>query len=113
MTDFKIHNGDIAVDSAGRFIRLEDRDAQFQRALISVTARLGGFIYDRTLGSHMSEVETDKADAAQRLELVLNEALARFENTHVSVKELSDKLTLEIIIDGESRTEEVLLNGNI
>ncbi len=113
MIDFKIQNGDIVVDSAGRPIKLSERDAQFQRALICITANLGDFIYDRTLGSSRADINTDETEAEQKLQLVLNEALARFENTHVKVIELGDTLTVEITIDDESRTEEVLLYGNI
>ena len=42
-----------------------------------------------------------------------NEALADFEDTYAEALELGDKLKLKITIDGESRTEEVRLGGNI
>ncbi len=110
MTDIKISNGDIAVDSAGRFIRLTEREAQFQRAIICITACFGSFIYDRNLGSERLD-DISSENALQRLELVLNEALARFENTYVTVLSLKDFATVKITIDDESRIEEVHLYG--
>jgi hypothetical protein len=113
MIDYKIIDGDIAVDSAGRFIRLTDREAEFQRALICITARLGAFVYDRELGSRRENIEANSADADRCLELVLNEALSRFEDTYVSVLDYGSTLTVKISIDGDSRVEEVQLYGNV
>ena len=65
MTDIKIVDGDVAVDSTGKYIRLSEKEARFQSALISITARLGEFVYDRDLGVRQIEnVEAD--DAVQR-----------------------------------------------
>lgn len=113
MIDCKIENGDISVDSAGRFLRVTEKEALFQRVMICISARLGEFVYDRELGSRIDEIEKDAADSAQRLELVLNEALARFENTYVNVIEFGEKIKVKIYIDGDCRTEEVYINGNI
>lgn len=113
MVDFKIENGDVKKDSTGRYVAVYGRDAEFQRALICITAKLGKFIYNRELGSRSDEIKSDSADSAQRLELVLNEALARYEKTSVRVLEFGERLIVEITINGESRTEEVRLNGNV
>lgn len=113
MTDYKIENGDVKKDSAGRYIKITGRDAEFQRALICITARLGKFIYNRELGSRAGEIETGGAESARRLELVLNEALAKYEKTSVRVTEYGERLVVKITIDGESRIEEVRLNGNV
>ena len=51
MRDVKWQNGDICLDSAGRAEVLSAHDAEFQRALIRMTARRGSFIYDRELGA--------------------------------------------------------------
>lgn len=113
MIDFKIKNGDVVVDSAGRLIRLSDKDALFQRAVICMSARYGEFIYNRGLGSHATEINADDEDYIKKLELVLNEALAEFDNSYVRVIECGQTIITELTIDGESRTEEVLLVGSL
>lgn len=112
MTDIKIVDGDVAVDSTGKYIRLNEKEARFQRALISITASLGDFVYDRNLGARrIDNIGSD--DALQRLELVLNEALARFEDTYVTIISFDDIAVVKITIDDESRIEEVHLYGQI
>lgn len=113
MIDCKIENGDISVDSTGRFVRIAEKDALFQRVMICISARLGKFVYDRGLGSVRDEIEIAGTDSLQRLELVLNEALARFENTYLTVLEYDEKIKVRICIDGECRDEEVYMFGNI
>jgi len=41
MTDVKIENHDVALDSAGRMVYLDGADALFQRALISASVGRG------------------------------------------------------------------------
>lgn len=113
MIDCRIENGDISVDSTGRFVRITEKEALFQRAMICISARLGEFVYDRGLGSRRDEIGRNGINDSQRLELVLNEALARFENTYVTVLEFGEKIKVKICIDGECRTEEVYMLGNL
>lgn len=108
MIDIALKNGDIAKDSAGRRIALNDVDAKFQRVKICIAATLGGFIYDRTMGSQYRQDMS--ADAA---ELIINEALAKFENTYVKVLETGSTLKLAVIIDGERREQEVRFYGQL
>ena len=112
MTDVKIQNGDVVLDSARRMIRLSGRDARFQRAVISATVGKGSFIYDRALGCRYYYDEDDEF-SARKIALGINEALARFRNTSARVHDINESITLEINIDGESRTEEVRLIGNV
>lgn len=112
MVDFKIKNGDIAVDSAGQIVKLDEKDALFQKAVICMSARYGKFIYDRELGSHAVDVAYDE-DYVAKLEFVLNESLAEFNNASVKITECGQVLLTEVCIDGETRTEEVLLSGNL
>lgn len=112
MTDVKIQNGDVALDSARRMIRLGGRDAEFQRAVISATVGRGSFIYDRALGCRYSYDEDDEF-AARKVELSINEAFARFKNTSANVLDINENITLRITIGSESRTEEVRLIGNV
>lgn len=51
MRDTMIKNGDIVIGSSGNTVLLEGTDAKFQQAVLCISAKLGGFIYDRNLGS--------------------------------------------------------------
>lgn len=113
MTDVKINNGDVVVDSTGRYEMISDKDALFQRAQICIGARLGGFIYDRQTGSDIRSIDSESEFAKENAELIINEALAQFENTTAAVKEYGDIIRLTITIDDESRDTEVHLYGNI
>ena len=113
MIDAKIENGDTVVDSSGNVVMISDSDALFQRAVMCISAKLGSFIYDRKLGSRLAEFDLTVTNAKGRAEVLANESLADFEDTYAEVLELGDKLKLKITIDGESRTEEVRLGGNI
>jgi hypothetical protein len=77
-----------------------------------MSVKLGSFIYDRKIGSYSDTLDKNDEYYPQRLELVLNEAVAGFENTYVKVLECENAITVEVTIEGERRTE-VLLNGNI
>ena len=112
MTDVKIQNGDVALDSARRMIRLSGRDAEFQRAVISATVGRGSFIYDRALGCRYGYDQNDEF-SARKVELSINEAFARFKNTSANVLDINENITLRITIGSESRTEEVRLIGNV
>lgn len=113
MVDAKILNGDIVKDSAGRFVMLKDSDALFQRAIICIKTKLASFIYDRSFGSDVGEIDADAELAKENVELIINEALVKFDDTYVRVIEFGEVLKIDISIGDESRTEEVRLNGNI
>ena len=112
MTDVKLSGGDVALNSAGRMIRLSGRDAEFQRAVICASVGKGSFIYDRSLGCDYSYDPND-GFALRRVGLSVNEALARFPKTSAEVLDIGESVTLRITISGESRTEEVRLIGNV
>lgn len=114
MTDYKIACGDNVVDSAGKAVRLDETDAKFQRAFICASARLSGFVYDRTIGSRCAEIGLLQEGNLGRLQLAVNEAFARFENTNAKIEDYNEEsITLTVTIDGESRTEEVRFYGNV
>ena len=46
-----IKNGDIVIGSSGNTVLLEGSDAKFQQAVLCISAKLGGFVYDRDFGS--------------------------------------------------------------
>lgn len=113
IADVKIQNGDVVLDSGGRFVRIFGVDAKFQRAMICINTKVGGFVYNRKLGSQIKSVDIANPFAKERLELLINEALAHFENTKAEVVSVGKMALIQITIDGETRTEEVRLCGNI
>ena len=113
MTDVKIKDGDVVVDSTGRYEIISDTDALFQRAEICIGARLGSFIYDRQTGSEIRSIKAEDDLAKEKAELVINEALAEFEDTKAVVLQYGDIIKLTITIGDESRDTEVRLYGNI
>ena len=112
MIDAKLKNGDLLRSAAGQVETVSERDALFQRAMIRMGARLGSFVYDRNIGARHG-FATSEASAKEKTELVLNEALAGLENTYVQVRSLGESIGVTIIIDGESREEEVRLYGDV
>lgn len=109
MRDVKLENGDIAVDSSGRTVVLNGIDAKFQQAVICISAKLGGFVYDRSLGSEISECKDSVS--VQKVQLLANEALASMSDTFAKVSDIGKEIKLKITIDGETR--EVNINGYI
>lgn len=113
MTDVRIKDGDAVVDSTGNYEIISDTDVLFQRAQICIGARLGNFIYDRETGSDIRSIAPESDLAKERAELIINEALAQFEDTRAVVLEYGEVIKLTITIGGESRNTEVHLYGNI
>lgn len=113
MTDVRIKDGDAVVDSTGNYEIISDMDALFQRAQICIGARLGNFIYDRQTGSDIRSIDAESDLAKENAELIINEALAQFEDTKAVVLEYGEVIKLIITIGGESRNTEVHLYGNI
>lgn len=109
MRDTMIKNGDIVIGSSGSTVLLEGLDAKFQQAVICISAKLGGFVYDRELGSTV--ILQSEILSAKQLELLANESLAEMENTFASVKDVGKKITIDLTVDGITR--EVQINGNL
>ena len=78
MIDVKMQNGELALDTAGRFIDLGDRDARFRRAV------------------------------RRKTEQIFNEALADYDDTAVTVTQTGEHTLVSIRVNGEARSEEVV-----
>ena len=109
MRDMMIKNGDIVIGSSGNTVLLEGSDAKFQQAVLCISAKLGGFVYDRNLGSKV--LLQDKTLSAKQTELLANESLAEMENAFASIKNVGRKITIDLTVDGITR--EVQINGYI
>mgnify|MGYP007092385518 FL=1 len=109
MRDTMIKNGDIVIGSSGSTVLLEGLDAKFQQAVICISAKLGGFVYDRELGSTV--ILQGETLSVKQLELFANESLAEIENTFASVKKTGNVIVIDLTID--EITREVQINGNL
>lgn len=108
MRDTMIKNGDIVIGSSGNTV-LEGSDAKFQQAVLCISAKLGGFVYDRNLGSKV--LLQDKTLSAKQTELLANESLAKMKNTYASVKSVGRQITIDLTVDDITR--KVQINGNL
>ena len=102
MRDTMIKNGDIVIGSSGNTVLLEGSDAKFQQAVLCISAKLGGFVYDRDFGSKV--LLQDKTLSAKQTELLANES-------HASVKSVGRQITIDLTVDDITR--EVQINGNL
>lgn len=109
MRDTMIKNGDIVIGSSGNTVLLEGSDAKFQQAVLCISAKLGGFVYDRDFGSKV--LLQDKTLSAKQTELLANESLAKMKNTYASVKSVGRQITIDLTVDDITR--EVQINGNL
>ena len=109
MRDTMIKNGDIVIGSSGNTVLLEGTDAKFQQAVLSISAKLGGFVYDRNFGSKV--LLQDKTLSAKQIELLANESLAKMKNTYARVKSVGKTITIDLTVDDITR--EVQINGNL
>ena len=107
--DTMIKNGDIVIGSSGNTVLLEGTDAKFQQAVLCISAKLGGFVYDRNLGSKV--LLQNKTLSAKQTELLANESLAKMKNTYASVKSVGRQITIDLTVDDITR--EVQINGNL
>lgn len=87
------------------------RDALTQRALVSLAAHKGRFIYNRALGSELGAMEEPDAARAQQL---AGEALAQYGNTAARVTDFTGGvLRLALTIEGETEIREVRIHGSV
>lgn len=108
MVDVKLLGGDLALDSSGNTVYVRGADERFQRALVCLTVPRGSFIYDRELGTGSLALDN------KRTEVLLEEALTRCPGARARVTNRSTgAVTVQVTIDGESRTQEVQWYGNV
>lgn len=84
-TDALIKNGDIAVDSGGRYIHISGDEEVLQQAYICVCAKLGGFVYNRELGSELYKKDFDDESYKEKVNLIMAQALADFPQVSAAV----------------------------
>lgn len=113
--DVKIKNGDILTDARGNpLYTREGIDDIFQQVLICITAKKGGFIYDKDFGADaVTDVSGERE--RKRLEASFRAAAASVKGAEVFVKgacELIDgsvKAEITVTWGSQSKTGEVVL----
>ncbi len=113
MVDVMLKNGDIELNSMGGAVMLGGFDAAVQRALICLNTRRGSFIYDRSLGVPPLSPGSGCRIDRQRLEMLINEALADSEDIYVEVLSADESLKIRINAENQSRIEEVFPFGDV
>ena len=108
-----LKNGDVELDSLGGAIILDGFDAAVQRALICLNSRRGAFIYDRSLGVPVLSPGSGCRIDRQRLEMLINEALAVNDDIYVEVLSADESLKIRINAGNQSRIEEVFPFGDV
>ncbi len=113
--DVKIKDGDILTDAAGNpLYTAEGIEDIFQQVVICITAKRGGFIYDKELGAE-AVVDIAGEREIKRLESSLRSAAAPVAGAQVFLRgacELIDgsvKAEITVTYGKESKTGEVIL----
>lgn len=109
MIDNLIKDGDVYTDSSGAFVRISGTDELFQRAYICICVNKGSFAYDRTLGSDIRKINLNAQDAAEKLQLVINEALINCDGVCAKVLETGKSIKVELCVNDVKRTAEVVI----
>lgn len=100
--DIKILDGDNVL-RGGRFESVIGFDETAQRALISITGRRGCFIYDRELGSSLSEyLNSGEKVTLNQIDSIVRSAVSRTANaearaTGFEKKDGGYEITVEIV----------------
>ncbi len=84
-TDTLIKNGDIAVDSGGRYVHIIDDEELLQQAYISVAAKLGNFVYNRELGSELYKGNINDENYAEKINLIMSQTLVDYPQVKAEV----------------------------
>ena len=109
MRESMINYGDCFFVASVNSVVLEGSDAKFQQAVLCISAKLGGFVYDRNFGSKV--LLQNKTLSAKQTELLANESLAKMKNTYASVKSVGRQITIDLTVDDITR--KVQINGNL
>lgn len=93
-------NGDFDTDSNGMAYRISNIDEIKQKIYILLSAKLGEFIYDRTLGSDIHNIDVSKSTACDEIIAQARKTLCDIPQAEVIGAEINDrKVTVSVRID--------------
>lgn len=95
-------NGDIALSELGKPYRISGKDEIQQQLYILLSAKKGGFIYDRELGSDIFTVDLSALNCLSEIEAKARQALTDFPTAEiVGVSIDNGTISLSIELDNE------------
>lgn len=95
-------NGDFDTDSEGMAYRISGNDEIRQKVYILLSARLGEFIYDRTLGSDIHNIDISQPEACDEIIAQARKTLCDIPQIEVTGAQINDgQITVSVQIDGE------------
>lgn len=105
-TDTLIKNGDIAVDSGGRYIHISGNEELLQKAYISICAKHGGFVYNRELGCELNRTDFDDENFKEKINLIMSQAMADYPGVKAEVIAVrKPKFSIRLSCNGSVREE--------
>lgn len=112
--EYKITNGDVAVDSCGRCVSLTSDEAVLQSAYIRIAAKKGKFFYNRELGSDVHSLDKNDVDFDKKFLFAVREAIASLPQVEVKlVSKRVNKIVIGLTYRSSYRQEVIDLNGNV
>lgn len=101
--DFRLTDGDSVIDSSGKAERITGEDELLQRAYICIAVKKGSFIYNRELGSEIHLLNKSDDRLADKLLLVMNEAIMDCKGVTVQIIKISGgKVTVKLTCGSKS-----------
>ena len=112
--DTLIKDGDIAVDSGGRYIHISGDEELLQQAYICVCAKLGGFVYNRGLGSEIYKKAFDEENYTEKINLMMDQSLADYPQVKAEVVAVrKPKLRIRFTCNNSIREEVINIDDYI
>ncbi|MBQ9461763.1 MAG: hypothetical protein IJU51_07620 [Clostridia bacterium] len=94
-------HGDMEINSMGLPYHIAGMEELIQRIYVLLSARKGGFIYNRELGSGISEVSPDDPQAVPKIEACARKALESIPEAEVTGAAINDgQITVTVSLTG-------------
>ena len=95
-------NGDFEKDSEGMAYRISGLDEVKQKIYILLSAKLGEFIYDRTLGTDIHNIDTSQPTACDEIIAQARKTLCDIPQAEIVGAEINDgQITVSVQINEE------------
>ena len=73
--DIKIKDSDVCIDPCGEYVFAEGIDEALQRILINVQIKKGSFVYNKNLGTDLTDLDPDDSNVLRNAEVILRESV--------------------------------------
>ena len=110
----KISDGDIALDSCGRYIKLSSDEEVLQNAYISIAAEKGKFYYNRELGSQIRKISRDDENFSEKFLMAMKAAIVDYPDvTAIFRAKKGNKVYIRLEYRSSYLEEVIDLDGNV